>query len=784
VDAQFSNPRVLAEGFWFPVGRSNFFDAEQDAALIAAYNAYDEARNGPLQGYKAAEIRIEHPKLQVSVYQRLITVLPSRCRPIQDDMRPPESMRYSRAYPMFKEFPQRFGLDADPDAVILTCTDFTADEWADTRPYMEGLALLVLADGFYVWLALYRGADDEQEEKTQRDTLRRALRNHISRLVGGRYWNHSAGRKDSQQDQEENSQEEANQETLETYRNKNLGVLSFFQINLIFEGMHNYNLDPRVFFDSGEPRAKILEVKRSYSLGEFFGRITTNTQVALAGSDLITKLQKLFQLPEDKTAQWYFDFFKELRGSLVSPEVRRDLLRQFLRRTSTDTLHLLKWRIESCSRSLLSIMIRVAHLRQSLIQVEVPRSTNPDNPAQALYNIVGANEGQLRGYVILLAAKLPLIENVWHYLQNNLVKFEELLPQDPAVRTSIFGLERSWEALLKSIGDNIAGLEQAIEQAYMDQMLAETEKLRAEEETLAELERIRAQAGTSLSSAGNWTVSFIGNLITFAALLLTLAITAPQLNKLLSDVATFEGLGAIGTLVIVLVAGVVALLAVSTLVHGLLDSLLHALAKRREHRRQRDERYYYEMDLRLDVPIEPDSALSLFEGTFGENPGNALSSTNGKGGAGRLPRVEGLQARGLERNSYRVGRAAADEALHKIYMTAILRWPGRWLARERPRGLRALLAYEVLFHSPSAIHSYRLRDLRVVLTTVDLLDAERLRAIKVLIIEQLINPLISEPGRKLDSSTDALVSLRRDRPSSADHIAESRKAQLVRKRRT
>src|SRR5262249_50988241 len=146
---------------------------------------------------------------------------------------------------------------------------------------------------------------------------------------------------------------------LETYRNKNLGMLSFFQINLIFEGMHNYNLDPRVFFDSGETHDKVLPVKQSYSLGEFIGRITANTQMALTGSGLITQLQILFQLPENQTAQWYFNFFKELRSSFVSPEVRLDLLRQFLRRTSTDTLHLLKWRIESCSRSLLGIMIRI-----------------------------------------------------------------------------------------------------------------------------------------------------------------------------------------------------------------------------------------------------------------------------------------------------------------------------------------------------------------------------------------------------------------------------------------
>jgi hypothetical protein len=191
------------------------------------------------------------------------------------------------------------------------------------------------------------------------------------------------------------------------------------------------------------------------------------------------------------------------------------------------------------------------------------------------------------------------------------------------------------------------------------------------------------------------------------------------------------------------------------LVHRLLDSLLRSFTVRRQHLRQRDERYYYEMDLRLDLPIIPRMALALFAGTFGGDLDNSPSSPKGRGSAPRLPRMVQLQHHGLERNSYRVGRTAADEALHKIYITAILRLP----ARER---LRVLLAYEVLFHSPAAVHSYRLKELRVVATTVNILDAERLRGIKALIIEQLVNSLISEPRLKLDPDKDALMSLVKD----------------------
>jgi hypothetical protein len=318
----------------------------------------------------------------------------------------------------------------------------------------------------------------------------------------------------------------------------------------------------------------------------------------------------------------------------------------------------------------------------------------------------------------------------------------------------------------------------------MDQMLVETEKLRAEEETMAELERIRAQAGNSLSPAGNWTVNVIANLIAFFGLLLALVLAAPQLTPLIANLATSEGLGSISALLTILAVGVVVVLAgglIYLLVHRLLDWLLLSFARYRRHRRQRDERYYYEMDLRLDLPITPDMALELFAGTFADDVATSRSLMKDKGSARRLPRIEQLQHHGLERNSYRIGRTAADEALHKIYLSAVLRWPGRWLLKER---LRALLAYEVLFHSPAAVQRYRLKDLRVVATTVDILDAERLGAIKALIIEHLVNPLISESRLKLDPDKDALMSLVTDQSSSARQIAESKKTRLARRRRT
>jgi hypothetical protein len=758
--------RIVTQGFWLPVGRSNFFDPDQDDQLFASYNAYNESRNGPLQGSRFDEIEIGTRKLEASVYRRLATVLPSGLRNRGGANLAPNGKRYSRIFPMFTATLQRLGLDSDVDAAAYVCVhDDLAQipEWHDAWTYTEGVALVTVADGFYVWLALYQGAADHVEDRERKRRVEQALRAHIVDLVGGTFSNRWANRKDSP-----DYVAVPDSATLETYRDEDLGILSFYQINLIFEGLFNYSLDPRVFFDDGSDAPKVEETKHYYSLGRFIGMITTVAEVAPAKPEnlslVIEALHTLFDMPEDWDAQQYLDFFNNLRALCVNPKVRRDLLRQFLRRTSLETMHLLKLRIESCGRLLLSGMIKIAHLRQPFVQTEFPSTADIRTSRQARFNIVGANEGQLHGYVILLSAKLPLIENVWRYLEDNLMKLERL---DKPSRATIAGLERSWRALLQSLKEDIHGLEQAIDQAYKNKMLSETEKFREEEETLAEIERIRERSGGDFSPSTNLTVNIIANVIAFAGVLIAVLVAEPQLRSLgplLGDLQR-QGIPAVAFAILVaLCAAVVAAIVLYLVLHEISDPIIRAYTKHRSRRSRGDEQYYYEMDLRLDAVSSQTFATQLLSGAFSDErrvPGwDKLARRHRR----LFPKVDRWHVWNWDhrpkRQSYRVNRSGTDEALHKLYVTAAIIWPrlilpAPWFVRD---SMRVFLVYEVLFHSPSEAPTYVLKALRIVSTSDRVLSPNQLQELQLLILAEFVNRWIAEPTQMLTSS-DALLSL-------------------------
>lgn len=758
--------RVITQGFWIPVGRSNFYDPDLDSALIAPYNAYHESRRGPLQGSRFDEISVGGPKLEASVYHRLATVLPSALQNSGPPNSQPNGKRYSRIYPMFTATLQRLGPDSDADAAAFVCLHndlATIPEWREAWTYTEGVALVTVADGFYVWLALYHGSSNPDEDRERKQRVEQALRAHIIELVGGDFSNRWANRKDAP-----DYQGVTDVATLETYRDKHLGILSFFQINLIFEGLYNYSLDPRVFFDDGSDDAQVEDTKHDYSLGRFIGMITTVAEVAPERPDNLTKviadLQTLFDLPDDWEAQQYLDFFNRLRTLCVNPKVRRDLLRQFLRRTSLETLHLLKLRIESCGRLLLSGMIKIAHLRHPFVQTEFPSTANKATSRQARFNIVSANEGQLHGYVILLSSKLPLIETVWRYLEDNLTKLGNL---DGKTRQTVAGLERSWRALLQSLKEDIHGLEQAIDQAYKNKMLGETEKLREEEETLAEIERIRERSGGDFSPSTNLTVNIIANVIAFAGVLVAVLVAGPHLQDLGPLVGDLQrqGIPAVAFAILVAMFGaVVAAVVLYLMLHEIADPVIRAYTKRRNRRKQGDEQYYYEMDVRLDAATSQALAELLLSGEFSSQRAVPESDKPAWRVRRLHPKVDrwhwGKWDHRPSRQSYRVNRSGPDEALHKLYVVASIIWPrlflpAPWFARDR---MRIFLVYEVLFHSPSDAPTYVLKALRIVSTSDHVLGPAQLKDLQLLILAEFVNRWITEPTQILKSS-DALLSL-------------------------
>ena len=205
-------------------------------------------------------------------------MLPSGLREEAKNADPATRKRYSRAYPLYgvvrnsAASADDIRLDPDPDALVMTCQgdDLTGAEWADVKDIVQGVALLVVADGFYLWLALY-DASDERQRNQRHAKIKDALKRHIRMLVGGDYFNRA-------RDANEPTKyvEGSDEPTLSDYRDRDLGILSFFQLNLILEGMYNAALDPRVYLGQDDLEGNDPDTnKRKYSLGSFIGSIVT-----------------------------------------------------------------------------------------------------------------------------------------------------------------------------------------------------------------------------------------------------------------------------------------------------------------------------------------------------------------------------------------------------------------------------------------------------------------------------------------------------------------------------
>lgn len=786
-----SNLAVMAVGFWLPVGRSNFFDPTRRRVSVDKFNGYTKKPGERLKGYEPVAVAKDEARLNASVYWRLISVLPSG---LGD---PASGKRYSCAYPLYNvESVDQISARVDPDALLMTCqqADLTAKEWDGVRDLVRGVALLAVDDGYYVCLALYEAPEHSASagapEDSVEDRLREALTKHIFELVGGDFSSRVAN--PAPMDTATNTEGAGNsgELTLADYRDRNLGMLSFFQIHLIFEGMYNAALDPRVFLDKGG-QAEVIT--RGYSLGQFVSQIISDAPVdrgaeldsAGAPADIVGQMQALLDFPQNQAKEWYFDFFKRVRDTWMNFFVRRELLRQFLRYTSTETLQLTKWRIESCSRLLLSDMITVAHLRRPLVQAEIPSSSVETNNQQEKYVLVGANEAQLRGYVMLLAAKLPLIETVQFYLRDNRDKLLEITgnPKDDATAArqwhSINGPWRSWDSLLETITESVRGLAQALEQAHMDDMLAETKALRDEEETRAEIERIQERTGGGLTANAGVTVNLVANVVAAASVLIVVAsfvlqvtsvpLGVKSLPSVHTGISPLDGVvtaililaGAIAGLIVIFLALALIYLLAQFVTGGAIRWMIGLVGRWESQRRQSEERYYYEMDLDLGVQVSDRDAETLF-GDFAKKLRAAGPRRPRR--ATRQVRLATGRGLGPERTSYHINRASADAALHKIYIAATVNLPPagarrawtRWMTSDR---MRIYVVYEVLFHTPSLEPQYQLEKVRIVSTNDEVIDAARLDALKRLVVEVFVNPWIEAEHSRI-TPEDAFFSLR------------------------
>ena len=315
--------------------------------------------------------------LQASVYRRLVTVAKHK--------------GYTQAIPVFPRVRLISGAkENEPAMVVLTCDAFES-KWPDS---MKALVMIVHSRGLYLWLAVH---DKIIEIDTKaEEAVKYALEEHIYDIVGGDYRSRRASLTDNDVNTAASTTSLGDDRSLQIYRTDHIGILPFFQINAIFEALNNSAFNPAVFFERPQlEHPQTLKRKDRYSLGEFIRSITTLT--AVGDDDKLTDevkhkvadnqpnrvlttmgiADKLLQLTAPTSSiETKLKIADQLRDDCLTSTVQHDLLRQFMRSTSTNALRIMKSRIERCSRVLLSEMLR-SHIGTS-------RSFKPSLPTSTM----------------------------------------------------------------------------------------------------------------------------------------------------------------------------------------------------------------------------------------------------------------------------------------------------------------------------------------------------------------------------------------------------------------
>jgi hypothetical protein len=838
---------LTAAGIWLPCGPEQFFDPTWDRMITKlSGQPLPEALTRLRQTLKSeaakaktdesrASIAERWVKLEVSVVWRAFIVCAAK--------------GYEHVYfiPHHAHHSRYDKEDTNPYTMILTRSDIPQEDWDkaepklgeelnsggsvsipfDVRKSVHHVALIVNAHGFYQCVALHDLQEHHMNAAVgEEHMVRMALQCHIERLMGGDYYSHiskneSDGLDSSLVARQRDEQRQLGLDPLlpaflADYAARLWGILSFYQVNVILEAMFNHTFAPRVFFHADAPeeniRAEVREKRREFSVGNFAALVVApralaslsrqaeleskqtgsegeqtdhgKEQIKKAGA-MLRSLAKHETESELRSEYPHLPQIAQAFTAIAMNDLAKEyIIVKFLQATTTRTLLWIKSLIERSRRALLDEMIQFVHSRQQVVQIEVPDEDTD--------RITGVTESQIRNYVLLFAAKFPLLENLHRQLQSAIDSIE-----DPGALKAIGHLKTTWETLLTDIENDIASLDHAVEESRQNQLLIETERIRTEQETLAEVSRLRERAIRDIPPAITVALAIIAVLVSLLAAFNT------HNSSAVTGIAS-----SLGSYLKILAPNLIAIafqLALTLILFGILfliGTILAPIIAREV--RGGDINHYYEFDLHIDVPLPlagaavPDGGKTielrvgdLFEGKlqnveggkgwirfshdeiYHEQPSKdeqaqdraGVASHQARSGSGASSAAKATdqshkrtitcRLKRLIRNSYRVERFDMNEALHKLYFEVDM-WMPRELQVRNPYTwrrrikVRLYLVYEILFERPSNIAGYRLNDLRVVAIERPVLQIEQIEWIKKVVLLRFVNPLLPEDAQLVE----------------------------------
>jgi hypothetical protein len=643
--------------FWLPVGRANFFSVSADQILLLRGN-----------GHVCVATTPDTPRLQATVMRRALEVAPYFG---YDALASYEVARSDDE----GERPVAVTLTLRPRAGASkeNPTTHRANEKLEQAKAVD-VRLRVDEDGFYRWTA-------ESPDDVNPEHLMAALQSHVHEVIGGDF---SLRRFDRHR---LNSGFDALQHYKGTAENGGkdpLGILSFFQLNILIEGLINETLFPAVFF-------------------EHYGFLEDHLEDHPGDFQSIGSLVNLLAVTRHDPAA-------------IS---RLTLLEHFLAVTAREVLQRLKWSLESIRRSLLDEMMGVLHRQSRLTQLHLGNVER--TPEQS----VGANESQLRGYVMLVGAKLPLILNLRRFCTAAATSVQSGT-ESPGALDAIEALDAfgsgeddqarrvaqrelqtqldQWAALLAAIEDNLKGLEKAIEHAWMERLLYEQEQMRAEEEAVAEMERSR-KARPPLVSTGIFIDS--------AALVVTAATIAWTVNNSTRAPGDRSGWGSVW-----LPAAIGATILICVMVAV-------GIFRWRQRRGGDSGAYDYEIALRLDEMVNPSQVRDYLR-------------DDGK----VTPIPPSIRSAGLRRRGgARIERISSDSVIVKLHSTLSVQFSNR--TRAHFEIVTEMLAHKVAEAAEDS--QFVLREMRLFGDAPRPLLPEQLVNLLQLAIDATANRLLVEP---------------------------------------